>query len=340
MLSLRLFVARILTGMGRLKYSTVARKDHLLILFCLTAAIGFLAGRMLQVQPKLQNVQVGAGQGAQSELVIVPAAMRDASVRKNLSSNNDIAQIDRSSGNISADLFKTVGSLCARLAQLEALGEELMVLANMQDGEFDFAAHDCRGSGSDPTSSAAPSDRSSDSSAGNFDEQVSLLIGQIDHIDVQLGMMQQIFTARRDSTMAQPFGVPLYGASAASITSRFGQRARAGRKGWKKSTFHKGLDLGAPYGSAVLAMGAGVVTFAGGNGDYGNLVEIDHGNGFLSRYGHNSENLVTTGTFVRRGQMIARVGSSGRSTGPHVHVEVHSQGKAVDPLLILKLPRG
>ena len=87
-------------------------------------------------------------------------------------------------------------------------------------------------------------------------------------------------------------------------------------------------------------MGAGVVTYAGDNGDYGNLVEIDHGNGFLSRYGHNSENLVATGTFVRRGQMIARVGSSGRSTGPHVHVEVHSEGKAVDPLLILKLPRG
>ena len=98
--------------------------------------------------------------------------------------------------------------------------------------------------------------------------------------------------------------------------------------------------MGAPYGSAVLAMGSGVVTFAGKNGNYGNLVEIDHGNGFVTRYGHNSENLVSVGVAVKRGQMIARVGSSGRSTGPHVHVEVRSHGKAIDPLLTLRLPKG
>jgi len=332
-LSLRPLVIRILTNMGQLKYSTVARKDHLLILFTLTAVIGFLAGRMVEKGP---NVPVAVEQGAGTELVIVPAVMKDGVSELMLPVETNIAEIDRSADNISSDLFKNVGSLCARLAQLEALGEELMVLANMQDGEFDFQTLDCRENGTSATSPVP----AGTGAAKKFDERVSLLNRQIDHIDYQLEIMQRIFTARRDTVMAQPFGVPLYGASSASITSRFGKRARTDRGGWKKSSFHKGLDLGAPYGSAVLAMGAGVVTFAGDNGDYGNLVEIDHGNGFLSRYGHNSENLVATGTFVRRGQMIARVGSSGRSTGPHVHVEVHSQGKAVDPLLILKLPRG
>ena len=335
LLSLRLFVTRIPVILGQLKYSTVARKDHLLILFSLTAVLGFLAGRMLHDGPDVRNLHSGLAEGQGAELVIVPAVMpgtSGTSGESSLPASNTIAEIDRSDDEISADFYRTVGSLCARLAQLEALGKELMVLANMLDGEFDFDALDCSASGR----SSAPVSKG----RTGYDDEVSLLIRQIDHIDNQLGMMQRIFTTRRDSTMAQPFGLPLYGASSASITSRYGKRARTDRNGWKKSSFHKGLDLGAPYGSAVLAMGAGVVTYAGDNGDYGNLVEIDHGNGFLSRYGHNSENLVATGTFVRRGQMIARVGSSGRSTGPHVHVEVHSEGKAVDPLLILKLPRG
>jgi len=332
---MRPFVTRILATPGWLRYSTVARKDHLLALFCLTAVIGFLAGRILHVPPNVENPLSGADPGVSSELVIVPAAMRKTPGDIGVGVDSGVAQINRSD-TISTDLLQTVGSLCARLTQLEALGEELMVLANMQDGEFDFDAGGCRDSNATPTSSATSMQRG----AENPEEQVSLLNRQIDHIDSQLSVMRRIFTARRDTVMARPFGVPLYGASVANITSRYGKRARTDRNGWKKSSFHKGLDLGAPYGSAVLAMGAGVVTYSGGNGDYGNLVEIDHGNGFVSRYGHNSENLVATGTFVRRGQMIARVGSSGRSTGPHVHVEVHSQGKAVDPLLILRLPRG
>ncbi len=216
------------------------------------------------------------------------------------------------------EMARTLGRLCARIARLESVGVELLTLADMREGEFSLEPGACLDAQSDP-------------------EAHSLLNSRIDHIETELDAMLVTFAARRSARLAWPSGTPLYNATAEAITSRFGVRRSVLGSG---SSYHHGLDLGAPYGSAVLAMGSGVVTFAGKNGNYGNLVEIDHGNGFVSRYGHNSENLVSTGVAVKRGQMIARVGSSGRSTGPHVHVEVRSHGKAIDPLLTLRLPKG
>ena len=99
--------------------------------------------------------------------------------------------------------------------------------------------------------------------------------------------------------------------------------------------FHRGVDIPAPLGTAVHAAANGTVLFAGERGSYGNLVIIDHGNGFQTYYGHNSGFLVKTGDVVTRGQSIAAVGSTGRSTGPHCHFEVHLNGVLVDPLMYL-----
>jgi murein DD-endopeptidase MepM/ murein hydrolase activator NlpD len=95
---------------------------------------------------------------------------------------------------------------------------------------------------------------------------------------------------------------------------------------------HKGVDFATDAGSDVLAVAAGIVTWAGPREGYGNLVEINHGNGYTTRYAHNAQMLVHVGDEVQRGQAVAVVGSTGRSTGPHVHFEVVRDGRQIDPM--------
>lgn len=112
------------------------------------------------------------------------------------------------------------------------------------------------------------------------------------------------------------------------ISSFFGYRHDpfTGSKAW-----HNGVDIVGKEGSEVKAVAGGVVSFAASKGGYGQLVEINHGNGLSTRYGHNKEILVRPGQLVKKGQAIALLGSTGRSTAPHVHLEVHKNGQAVDP---------
>lgn len=117
------------------------------------------------------------------------------------------------------------------------------------------------------------------------------------------------------------------------LTSYFGRR----NLGRGTSNFHRGLDIGAPHGAQVVAARAGTVTFAGWSSQgYGNLVKITHYGGAESWYAHNSTIAVTVGQYVERGEEIARVGSTGISTGPHVHFEIHENGQAIDPLTYLR----
>jgi murein DD-endopeptidase MepM/ murein hydrolase activator NlpD len=118
----------------------------------------------------------------------------------------------------------------------------------------------------------------------------------------------------------------------ASLSSRFG---------WRKdpitgeNAFHHGIDLAAKQGTVVRAAMPGHVLFAGYRGTYGNAIELDHGQGVTTFYAHNQENLVEPGDTVQAGTPIAQVGSTGRSTGPHLHFELRKDGQAVDPLRFL-----
>jgi murein DD-endopeptidase MepM/ murein hydrolase activator NlpD len=114
-------------------------------------------------------------------------------------------------------------------------------------------------------------------------------------------------------------GMPARG----KITSRFGSR-------WGR--MHQGIDIAAPTGQNIYAAKGGKVVFSGWRGNYGKLVIIDHGDGLSTYYGHNSRNLVSKGDRVDKGEVIAKVGSTGRSTGPHVHFEVRINGQPVNPL--------
>jgi murein DD-endopeptidase MepM/ murein hydrolase activator NlpD len=106
-----------------------------------------------------------------------------------------------------------------------------------------------------------------------------------------------------------------------------------------RPAFHKGLDFTARAGTEVVAVASGVVTWAGWDKDYGNLVEVRHSDGYRTRYAHNREVLVKPGEVLRKGQVIARVGRTGRASGAHLHFEVLTQGKLVDPLKYISTAR-
>ncbi len=116
------------------------------------------------------------------------------------------------------------------------------------------------------------------------------------------------------------------------VSSVFGMRADPFNGATK---FHQGIDIAAPSGSPVKAAADGKVIFSGQVAGYGNLVEVDHGDGWVTRYGHNGVNLVAVGDEVKAGQTVGLVGSTGRATGPHVHFEVRKAGKAVNPETLL-----
>lgn len=123
--------------------------------------------------------------------------------------------------------------------------------------------------------------------------------------------------------------VPAIWPTTGVVTSPYGLR-------WGGTDFHPGIDIANDMGTPIVATADGVVVYAGWNaGGYGNMVDIDHGNGLMTRYGHASQVVVSSGQFVRRGQVIALMGSTGFSTGPHVHYEVHINGKQVNPISYL-----
>jgi len=133
----------------------------------------------------------------------------------------------------------------------------------------------------------------------------------------------KIRAAQSHSTVQRLSGAGFMWPVNAPITSPFG---------WRWGRMHEGIDLGAPYGSPIAAAAAGVVIYAGWEGGYGNLTVIDHGGGLATAYGHQSRIAVSVGQNVAQGEIIGYVGSTGHSTGPHLHFEVRVNGQAVDPL--------
>ena len=163
---------------------------------------------------------------------------------------------------------------------------------------------------------------------------LALLEAQYDAAGQQLTVLESLLFTREIDRNSTPSRDPI---ADSYVTSGYGGRSdpiRGGRQ------FHKGVDFEADVGDPVLAVADGVVSFAGPRAGYGNTVEIDHGNGYVTRYAHNSRLSTRVGDLVRSGQQIARAGSTGRSTGPHVHLEVWENGRAVNPRKFLAQSHG
>lgn len=153
-----------------------------------------------------------------------------------------------------------------------------------------------------------------------IDQMISQVNQRVDELNVAIEKAEQQIKIMR----AKPSALPTYG----TITSVFGYRRNPFGYGYE---FHDGIDIANDYGTPIVASGDGVVTVAERDGGYGILVRINHQNGYESLYGHNSRVVVKEGQTVKRGQVIAYMGSTGRSTGTHCHFEVRLYGKPINP---------
>jgi murein DD-endopeptidase MepM/ murein hydrolase activator NlpD len=211
-----------------------------------------------------------------------------------------------------------IGQMQAQMLRLNALGERLVSQAALDSGEFDFDTAPAVGGPQNPLESES-------ARYPDFLSMLDELSAEMEDREQKLSVLESLLMNRSLRERVMPSGRPV---EEGWLSSKYGKRNDPFTG---KSDFHKGLDFAGKKGSTVVAVADGVVTWSGRRTGYGNLIEISHGDGYVTRYGHNQSHLVELGATVRKGQQIALMGSSGRSTGPHVHFEVLRDGKTVNP---------
>ena len=218
-----------------------------------------------------------------------------------------------------------LGQMQAQLVRLETVGERLAKLAGFKPQDLVFSELPARGGA---VSSLPPQDLS----LGDFTRQLDSLTRQLDDRSDKLGILESLFTFDSAKKKLIPTMLPVEGGWYSSnygwrIDPFTGQRA-----------FHEGIDFMSEKGTMIRAAAGGVVIFADLHPQYGNMIEIDHGNGLVTRYAHASKRIVRVGDVVLRGAKIGEVGSTGRATGTHLHFEVRQRGAPVNPAQFLRLP--
>ena len=218
-------------------------------------------------------------------------------------------------------LATRVGRMQAQLIRLDALGKQLTEVAQLKRGEFDF---------DDPPALGGPETAGEGPVVPALDAMLDTMDAQIDDRRRQLTALQNLIMTRELARQIVPGGRPV---EAGYISSLYGQRTDPFDG---NQANHQGIDFAAAPGTQVLAVADGIVSHTGLDGGYGRMIEITHGNGYVTRYAHNAKILVTPGQTVKRGDPVALMGSTGRSTGPHVHFEVLRDGRPMNPLSFVR----
>ncbi|HEY0722340.1 MAG TPA: M23 family metallopeptidase [Gammaproteobacteria bacterium] len=234
----------------------------------------------------------------------------------------EIEEAKRTAEENLAALTVRLGQMQAHVIRLDALGQRLTKMAKLDNGEFDF--------GNPPAQGGPETGEGAAMQLPDFLSQLDALSTQLNDRSQQLSVLETVLLNQAVQAEVVPNGVP---SDSGFISSHFGLRNDpfTGR-----IAMHKGVDLAGKEGSEVVSVAAGVVTWSGNRLGYGNMVEVTHGNGYVTRYGHNEKNLVKMGEMIKKGQPIALMGSTGRSTGPHVHFEVYFNGQVVDPMKYIR----
>ncbi len=215
-------------------------------------------------------------------------------------------------------LTTRIGQMQGHITRLDALGTKLVKMAKIDEKEFEFNSPPALGGPNEvPTESVDQS---------TLEQAISDLGQELGYREYQLFVLEEVLRSRILHKEVHPAGRPV---KKGWISSYYGYRNSPfdGRR-----VFHKGLDIAGKRGSAIIAVAGGVVTWSDKRWGYGNMVEINHGNGYVTRYGHCETLLIKEGEAVKKGETVATMGSTGRSTGPHVHFEVLQNGKQVNPL--------
>ncbi|HTV97232.1 MAG TPA: M23 family metallopeptidase [Steroidobacteraceae bacterium] len=258
---------------------------------------------------------VGVGLGTRHSSAIDQVAGWSAGLLREQAQIDDVRRALQEKVNA---LALRVGQMNANVIRLDALGKRLTRMANLNDGEFDF--------GNPPAMGGADGADGQPAQIPSLTAMVDDLQSQLSSREQQLGVLENLILTRELNQQVYPEGRPVQDGW---ISSYFGRRPDP-FTGYL--AMHKGIDFAGPEGTKVTAVAAGLVTFAGERAGYGEMVEINHGNGLATRYAHNERLLVKQGDMVSKGQEVALMGSTGHSTGPHLHFEVLKNGTQVDPL--------
>jgi|HigsolmetaAR202D_1030399.scaffolds.fasta_scaffold01612_10 murein DD-endopeptidase MepM/ murein hydrolase activator NlpD len=296
--------------LGRARQIELGRPLVLTVMIC---AVLFVLGGTLFL-----GVQIGRNHSSSD-----PLAQVDEWRAKIEEQRSEILEAKRELQERLDALAGRVGQMSAHVIRLDALGRRLTEMANLDKGEFNFDRPPAVGGPEGLVEGAVVA-------APELTAMLDELNQQIKDRERQLSVLESMISTRNLSRQIVPGGRPV---TQGWISSYYGHRADPfnGRK-----TFHRGVDFAGPAGAQVVSVASGVVTYAKERFGYGKTVEINHGNGYVTRYAHNQRVLVQVGDTVQKGQPIALIGSTGRSTGPHLHFEVLKQGRAVDPMSFIR----
>ena len=217
-----------------------------------------------------------------------------------------------------------VAQLNARIIRLDALGRRLTEMADLDDGEFNFDEPPALGGPEEPMAGG------SNVAVPDLVESMQSLDGELAHREAQLGVLENVLMRRNLKQRVYPQGRPV---GSGWISSYFGRRTDPFTG---KPANHTGIDFAGKLGDDVFAVADGVVTWSADRYGYGEMVEINHGNGYSTRYAHNEDLVVSVGDEVKKGQVVAHMGDTGRATGPNLHFEVLKDGRRVNPVNFIR----
>ena len=259
----------------------------------------------------LYSSKTGSGVSA-NELLVLGDEVREQ--------QQTIASIRQENEDTLDALAIRIAEMNARVIRLDALGRRLTEMAEIEEGEFDFDTVPAVGGPEEPVETG------SNVAIPDVVEAMSTLDSQLDNREAQLWVLESVLMQESLKERVYPQGRPV---SSGWISSYFGKRTDPFTG---KPANHTGVDFAGKMGQQITAVADGVVTYSGDRYGYGIMVEINHGNGYATRYAHNSENLVQVGDEVRKGQAVALMGETGRATGPNLHFEVLQNGRRVNPV--------